>query len=64
MLNETSRFHLVIDVIDRTPELGYRAAHVRQLMCDKLVEHEQCIRATGEDLPEVREWVWPAPRHP
>jgi xylulose-5-phosphate/fructose-6-phosphate phosphoketolase len=61
--NGLDRFHLVIDVIDRTPELGYRAAHVRQLMCDKLVEHDQYIRATGEDLPEVCEWVWPAPRH-
>ncbi len=61
--NDLDRFHLVIDVIDRTPELGYRAAHLRQLMCDKLAEHEQYIRASGEDLPEVREWVWPAPRH-
>ncbi|HEY1491229.1 MAG TPA: phosphoketolase family protein, partial [Steroidobacteraceae bacterium] len=61
--NALDRFHLVIDVIDRTPQLGYRAAHVRQLMCEKLVAHEQYIRATGEDLPEVCEWVWPAPRH-
>jgi xylulose-5-phosphate/fructose-6-phosphate phosphoketolase len=49
-------------VIDRTPELGYRAAHLRQLMLDKLVEHGQYICATGEDLPEVCNWMWPAHR--
>ena len=61
--NGLDRFHLVIDVIDRTPGLGYRAAHIRQLMLEKLVEHGQYIRDTGEDLPEVCNWVWPARRH-
>ena len=28
MLNETSRFHLVIDVIDRVPKLRTKAAHL------------------------------------
>ena len=61
--NAVDRFHLVIDVIDRTPALGYHAAHVRQLMRDKLVEHGQYIRETGEDLPEVCNWMWPAHGH-
>ncbi len=30
MLNETSRFHLVIDVIDRVPKLRARAAHLKE----------------------------------
>ena len=30
MLNDLDRFHLVIDVIDRVPGLGERAAHLRQ----------------------------------
>ena len=30
MLNDLDRFHLVIDVIDRVPGLGQRAAHLRQ----------------------------------
>ena len=30
MLNDLDRFHLVIDVIDRVPGLGARAAHLRQ----------------------------------
>ena len=56
--NELDRFHLVIDVIDRVPKLGYRAAHLRQLMRDKLTEHAHYITRRGEDMPEVRDWVW------
>ena len=32
MLNETSRFHLVIDVIDRVPKLRTTAAHLKEEM--------------------------------
>jgi xylulose-5-phosphate/fructose-6-phosphate phosphoketolase len=57
--NDLDRFHLVMDVIDRVPTLRYRAAHVRQLMRDKRTEHSEYITRRGEDLPEVRDWVWP-----
>ena len=57
--NDLDRFHLVMDVIDRVPGLRYRAAHVRQLMRDKRTEHREYITRRGEDLPEVRDWVWP-----
>ncbi|MGH8139818.1 MAG: phosphoketolase family protein [Steroidobacteraceae bacterium] len=60
--NDLDRFHLVMDVIDRVPKLGYRAAHLRQLMRDKLTEHSVYIVRRGEDLPEVREWVWQGSR--
>ncbi len=60
--NNLDRFHLVMDVIDRVPNLGYRAAHVRQFMRDKLGEHNVYIRQHGEDLPEVVNWMWPSPR--
>jgi xylulose-5-phosphate/fructose-6-phosphate phosphoketolase len=56
--NDLDRFHLVIDVVDRVPKLGYRAAHLRQLMRDKLTEHAHYIVRRGEDMPEVRDWVW------
>jgi xylulose-5-phosphate/fructose-6-phosphate phosphoketolase len=56
--NDLDRFHLVMDVIDRVPKLGHRAAHLRQRMADKLAEHAQYITRRGEDLPEVRDWVW------
>ncbi len=56
--NDLDRFHLVEDVIDRVPGLGYRAAHLKQAMRDKRVEHSEYIRHHGEDMPEVREWKW------
>jgi xylulose-5-phosphate/fructose-6-phosphate phosphoketolase len=59
VLNDLDRFHLVMDVIDRVPGLGQRAAHVRQRMVDKRAEHRAWTRRTGEDLTEVRDWAWP-----
>ena len=35
MMNDLDRFHLVIDVIDRVPGLGQRAAALRQRMVDR-----------------------------
>ncbi len=56
--NDLDRFHLVEDVIDRVPGLASRAAHVRQAMRDKRVDHAEYIRRHGEDMPEVRNWRW------
>jgi xylulose-5-phosphate/fructose-6-phosphate phosphoketolase len=57
--NDIDRFHLVIDVIDRVPELGAHAAGLRQAMVDRRIAHQHHIRQRGEDLPEVRDWTWP-----
>ena len=35
-----------------------RGAHVRQAMRDRLAEHRAYVERHGEDLPEVRDWVW------
>ena len=59
MLNDLDRFHLVMDVIDRVPGLGSKAADVRQLMADKRVEARAYTREHGEDPPEIRDWTWP-----
>ena len=58
VLNELDRFHLVSDVIDRVPQLGSRAAHVKQACRDKLIEHTRYIRQHGEDMPEILNWRW------
>ena len=57
--NDLDRFHLVCDVIDRVPKLGYLAAHTKQVMRDKLIEHKQYITTYGQDMPEIRDWCWP-----
>jgi xylulose-5-phosphate/fructose-6-phosphate phosphoketolase len=56
--NDLDRFHLVADVAERVPKLAPHAASTKQWCRDKLAEHERYIVATGEDLPEVRNWRW------
>ena len=58
--NELDRFHLVMDVVDRVLGLGSKGAYLKQMMTDKLVEHNHYIDKHGEDLPEIRNWTWGA----
>jgi xylulose-5-phosphate/fructose-6-phosphate phosphoketolase len=60
MLNDLDRFHLVIDVIDRVPRLGERAAPLRQEMVDTRLRARAWTREHGEDHPDIRSWAWPA----
>ncbi len=57
--NDLDRFHLVQDVIDRVPKLGYAAAYAKQALRDKLIEHHQYVTKYGIDMPEIRNWKWP-----
>jgi xylulose-5-phosphate/fructose-6-phosphate phosphoketolase len=58
VLNEMDRFHLVMDAVNRLPQVGGQAAYIQQACRDKLIDHKEYIRTYGEDMPEVRDWKW------
>jgi len=58
--NKLDRFDLVQDVVDNVPGLGSQGIYLKQLMRDKLVEHKHYIDKHGEDMPEIRDWIWGA----
>ena len=60
VLNDMDRFHLVMDVIDRVPQTGSPGVYLKQQLRDKLIAHKQYIDRYGQDMPEIRNWVWPA----
>ncbi len=60
VLNDMDRFHLVMDAIDRLPQLGDRGLYLKQQLKAKLVEHRDYIGRHGEDMPEIRNWTWGA----
>ena len=62
MLNDIDRYHLVIDVIDRVPGLGSRAASLRQKMFDTRLAARRYAREYGIDDPAINDWVWPDAR--
>lgn len=60
VLNDIDRFHLVMDVVDRIPRLEKMRAYVRDYIADKLIDHKHYIEEHGDDLPEIKNWKWPA----
>src|SRR4051812_1543482 len=58
MRNDIDRFHLVMDVIDRVPGLGERAAGLRQQMVDARLTAAAHARSVGEDPAEISNWTW------
>jgi xylulose-5-phosphate/fructose-6-phosphate phosphoketolase len=62
VVNDLDRFHLVRDVIARVPGLAQDPDGMRtDAYCQaRLREHHAYIRAHGDDMPDVRDWRWPA----
>jgi xylulose-5-phosphate/fructose-6-phosphate phosphoketolase len=58
VLNDIDRFHLVMDVVDRLPQMSAKEADLKQQLKDKRIEHKHYIRKHGEDMPEIRNWKW------
>jgi xylulose-5-phosphate/fructose-6-phosphate phosphoketolase len=60
MNNQIDRFNLVIDVIDRVPRLGSRAAHVKEQMKEAILANRSYAHDHGMDAPDVTDWRWNA----
>jgi len=57
--NQTDRFSLAIDVIDRTPTLQKIGAHAKQKYRDLQMDCRNYAYEHGIDKPEVVSWRWP-----
>jgi xylulose-5-phosphate/fructose-6-phosphate phosphoketolase len=57
--NETDRFDLAIDVIDRVPDLQAAGAHVKEWLKNQVLDHQEYAFENGIDKPEIRNWKWP-----
>jgi len=60
VLNDLDRFHLAGDVLDRVPRLQGVAGHEKQWLRNQLIEHKLYINEHGDDMPQIRDWHWPA----
>jgi xylulose-5-phosphate/fructose-6-phosphate phosphoketolase len=60
VLNDLDRFHLAGDVLDRVPRLHGIAGHEKQWLRNQLIDHKLYINEHGEDMPQIRDWHWPA----
>ena len=59
MLNEASRFNLVIDVIDHVPKLRTKAAHLKEEMKAAIIDNLRYAHEHGTDRSELANWTWP-----
>jgi len=57
--NQTDRFSLAIDAIDRAPRLADRSAHVREALLDQQIACKQHAYEFGIDPSEATDWMWP-----
>jgi len=60
VLNETSRYHIAMDAIRRSRRPLANAAELTAACADVLARHAVYVKEQFEDLPEVRDWTWPA----
>ncbi|KAF2205034.1 D-xylulose 5-phosphate/D-fructose 6-phosphate phosphoketolase [Delitschia confertaspora ATCC 74209] len=57
--NETDRFSLAIDAIDRLPMLGNKGAAAREALRNEQIAAENYAFHEGIDPEDLRTWVWP-----
>jgi xylulose-5-phosphate/fructose-6-phosphate phosphoketolase len=59
VMNDIDRFHLAGDVIARVARFQ-NASELKQMLRSKLIDHKLYISQYGDDMPEIKEWKWPA----
>ena len=57
--NETDRFSLAIDAIDRTPRLQRIGAHAKERFRNLQIDCRRHAYEYGIDSPEITSWKWP-----
>jgi xylulose-5-phosphate/fructose-6-phosphate phosphoketolase len=60
VLNRMSRYHLVIEALRRARRVPERGDELAAWCRTQLERHHDYVREHLQDLPEVREWSWPA----
>jgi len=57
--NQTDRFSLAIDVIDRVPRLQVAGAHAKERFRNQQIECRSHAHTYGIDDPQAANWQWP-----
>jgi xylulose-5-phosphate/fructose-6-phosphate phosphoketolase len=57
--NQTDRFSLAIDAIDRIPRFQVTGAGVRELLLNQQIESKNHAHQIGIDPKEITDWQWP-----
>jgi xylulose-5-phosphate/fructose-6-phosphate phosphoketolase len=60
VLNNIDRFQLTLDAITRVPRLASQVEAARQWYSEQIQRHKLYVAEHGDDLPEVKDWRWPA----
>ena len=59
ILNQTDRFNLAMDVLNRVPRLHSAGAYLREWLKDQITDALLYAHANGIDREEIRDWKWP-----
>ena len=57
--NQTDRFSLAIDALDRMPRFRVKGAGVREALMNELIACKRHAHEFGVDRPEITDWKWP-----
>ena len=57
--NQTDRFSLAIDAIDRMPRFRVKGASVREAFLNQQIACKEYAHEFGIDQPEISNWKWP-----